>query len=174
MSLRNSVYNTISWLGLGEYGAGYEDDDILIGGNGVDYLDGGTGNDILVDGFGADNLSGRDGDDHLGAISDGNNDYLYGNGGADSFYFYAEGIGIGADKVKDFSSSDGDHLILGGEDVMFEIIQLAINRSQVTLETSTGEDLGSITVYGEFSADDVTVDNSVFAGVSSTGLVDLV
>ncbi len=130
---------------------GQDGDDVLLGEDGNDRLDGSYGNDILVDGAGEDVLYGGDGNDVLAAISDGANDYLNGGSGADIFYFWAEGVGIGNDLVKYFSSNDGDQLVLGGPDVTFELEQLSSSHSLVSLSNEAGDSLGTIDVYGDIT-----------------------
>ncbi|MES9900707.1 MAG: calcium-binding protein, partial [Sedimenticola sp.] len=145
---------------------GHDDDDDMDGGAGNDYLDGGNGDDTLTDGAGADLLIGGKGDDELIAVSDGSNDRFYGKGGADTFRFGVEGAGVGNDTIHDFSTASGDELIIGGPDVSFEINQLASNRSLVTLTGSEGNDLGSITVYGDLDVESVMLDNDLTLGTS--------
>ncbi|MCP3667873.1 MAG: calcium-binding protein, partial [Gammaproteobacteria bacterium] len=142
-------------------------------GAGNDYMKGYSGNDTMDGGAGSDTIYGNDGDDVIVSGSDNADDIIYGNSGADSFYFYAEGEGIGNDTVHDFSAADGDQLIIGGQDVSFEIIQLAYNRSQVSITNNYGDDLGAITVRGQLNADDVTIDNDSFDGVNTPSVLEL-
>lgn len=93
-------------------------DDVLNGGQGVDYLFGTGGNDDLIGGIGADWLFGDEtagaytfaadthGDDHL--FGEQGNDNLYGNGGAD---FMAGGDGD--DTLVGDSSSAGSEALAG-------------------------------------------------------------
>lgn len=93
-------------------------DDVLNGGQGVDYLFGTGGNDDLIGGTGADWLFGDEtagaytfaadthGDDHL--FGEQGNDNLYGNGGAD---FMAGGDGD--DTLVGDSSSAGSEALAG-------------------------------------------------------------
>jgi len=152
---------------------GNDGDDVLDGGAGNDYLKGGEGNDTLEAGAGNDTLVGRSGNDTLIAgegndrlyggegddLLDGGagNDYLKGGSGADTFRFIADGAGIGNDFVRDFSADSGDTLVIGGPDVEFEITQLYCNRSLVSLSNSNDDDLGSITVYGRISAENISL-----------------
>ncbi|WXG56552.1 MAG: calcium-binding protein [Candidatus Sedimenticola sp. (ex Thyasira tokunagai)] len=152
---------------------GHNDDDVMHGGAGNDYMDGGAGDDILIDGAGSDTVIARNGDDKLYGVSDGNNDVFWGHGGADSFHFLAEGSGIGSDTIGDFSAANGDQLVIGGPDVEYEISQLSGNRSQVSLSNGQGEDLGNITVYGNLDAENVTLDNDAFVGISQNSLADI-
>jgi Ca2+-binding RTX toxin-like protein len=153
---------------------GYEGNDLLTDGDGDDYLDGGTGDDTIITGAGADKVVACDGDDKLYANSDGETDYFYGKEGADTFHFLAEGEGIGTDYVKDFSSDDGDQLILGGEDLSYEILEHYSTKHEVVLSNSDGDDLGSIVVYGQMSAEDIVIDDDAFDGISFTDPVEIV
>jgi Ca2+-binding RTX toxin-like protein len=153
---------------------GHEDNDQLFDGEGNDYLDGGTGNDTLITSDGADKAVAGDGDDMLYANSDGETDYFYGQDGADTFHFLVEGEGVGIDYVKDFSSDSGDQLVLGGEDLSYEILQHYSTKHEVVLSNSAGDDLGSIVVYGQMSEDDVIVDDEAFDGISFNGPVEIV
>ena len=99
---------------------GGKGNDTLNGGAGDDWLYGGDGNDTLNGGNGADRLFGGKGDDTLNG-GDGNdvllgglgNDILTGGLGADQFVFAAPLHGItNVDTVKDFSSTQGDKLVL--------------------------------------------------------------
>ena len=72
--------------------------DSLMGNDGNDSLAGGLGNDVLTGGLGNDWLAGDQG-----------SDTLTGGAGADSFYGY---VGVGVDRVTDFTLSQGDHVVL--------------------------------------------------------------
>lgn len=78
--------------------------DILRGGNGNDILEGDAGNDDLDGQSGTEKLFGGDGNDILRA-GDGY-DRLSGGSGTDTFGFY----GAGHFEISDFSISDGDRL----------------------------------------------------------------
>lgn len=87
------------------YGSQYNDslrgnalDNVLSGGNGIDWLYGRGGNDTLLGGDGADTLFGNDGDD-----------VLTGGAGIDRFYF---GAGDGKDRITDFLAGY-DQVFLG-------------------------------------------------------------
>jgi Ca2+-binding RTX toxin-like protein len=138
-----------------DYLKGYDGNDSLEGGAGNDYLKGYDGNDSLVAGEGADKVYGGGGDDQIYANSDAETDYLYGGSGADTFHFDVTAEGIGTDYVKDFSSASGDELVIGGPDVTFELEQLSSYKTQINLSNSQGDDLGSITVYGDLSVADI-------------------
>jgi Ca2+-binding RTX toxin-like protein len=111
--------------------------DVIFGGDGNDRIDagygndqahGGNGNDSIEGGFGADTLYGQDGDDVLSgsAFSDqifgGDGfDFINGgfgsdrlNGGAGADRFYHLGVaGHGSDWIQDYSSAEGDTLVVG-------------------------------------------------------------
>jgi Ca2+-binding RTX toxin-like protein len=160
--------------GAGDDGLyGHEGDDHMTDGEGNDYLSAGTGNDTIITSDGAEKVYAGDGDDMLYANSDDETDYFYGQEGADTFHFLAEGDGIGTDYVKDFSSDDGDQLVLGGEDLSYEILQHYSSKHEVVLSNSAGDSLGSIIVYGEMDANDVVVDDDAFDGVSFTDPVEI-
>ena len=100
--------------------------DLLYGGQDQDYLDGDGGNDTLYGNLGDDTLRGYTGNDVLyGGL--GNDvlrgelandvDRMFGEAGADSFDFatYTDPSGqsdITADRVADFSSAQGDRILL--------------------------------------------------------------
>lgn len=85
-----------------EYVWGGDDKDLIYGNHGTDVLMGQAGNDTLYGGQDADGLQGGYGDDRL-----------YGNLGADSFYynFFGEG-NEGNDSIYGFSASHGDQILL--------------------------------------------------------------
>jgi parallel beta-helix repeat protein len=97
---------------------GRDGDDTIYGGNGQDQLQGEAGNDSLDGGAGADTLLGAVGSDTL-AGGDGNDrldggagsDVLSGGAGADSFAFRPGDLGS-ADRITDFSSGEGDRILL--------------------------------------------------------------
>jgi serralysin len=82
-------------------------DDTLSGGDGNDGLDGGIGNDGLNGGAGNDTLFGLGGNDTLTGGEGA--DVLFGGEGADFFDFTSLS---GVDAIKDFSSAQGDKLML--------------------------------------------------------------
>jgi Ca2+-binding RTX toxin-like protein len=166
--------DTLSGGAGNDYLKGREGNDTLDGGAGDDRLYGHAGNDTITTGDGVDKVHAGEGDDHVYAGSDGDADYLYGDGGADTFYFQVEGEGIGDDMVKDFSSEDGDRLILGGEDLSYEILQLSSTKSRLDLTNKAGDDVGSILVYGQIDAEDVVIDNNAFEGVILSDTVEIV
>jgi Ca2+-binding RTX toxin-like protein len=71
----------------------------LIGGNGIDTLDGGWGNDILTGGSGNDTLTGRSGNDTLrGGLG---NDVIRADGGDLDIVVLAQGEGT--DRIESFN-----------------------------------------------------------------------
>jgi Ca2+-binding RTX toxin-like protein len=156
-----------------DYLKGYDGDDTLNGGTGDDSLYGYSGNDTIITGDGEDKVYAGDGDDQIYAGSDNQTDYLYGEDGADTFYFQVQGEGIGTDYVKHFYSDSGDQLVLGGEDLSYEILQHSSKESEVVLSNSNGDNLGNIMVYGQIDAEDITIDNDAFDGVSMTDPVEI-
>lgn len=112
--------------------------DVLDGGTGSDILDGGTGNDILGGGTGNDTLRGNSGSDTL--LGNSGNDVLLGDAGNDVLNGYGFNFGevdslaggTGQDRfilgdrsqsfytgngyavITDFRASDGDKIVLNG------------------------------------------------------------
>ena len=124
---------------------GTDGDDLLVGGAGGDTIQGGAGDDTLqglagddslAGGAGADQLYGGDGDDTLdgGTAPDGRFDFLDGGAGQDQLHLEGATLakgGAGADTfifaarpapdglmgmVLDFSSREGDRLVVAGQD----------------------------------------------------------
>ena len=85
------------------YLAGMDGNDDLVGNTGNDTLVGGQGDDVMVGGNGEDQLIGEAGDD-----------VATGGLGADQFYFDHLDA-IGHDVITDFSTAQGDNLLLGHE-----------------------------------------------------------
>jgi hypothetical protein len=99
--------DTLRGLGADDFLFGNSGDDQLFGNQGDDLLYGGQARDTLFGGQGNDVGYGNLGDDELwGNLGD---DTLFGGTGADRFCF---GQGIGHDKIVDFSSAGGDHILL--------------------------------------------------------------
>lgn len=100
---------------------GRGDDDRLSGGSGDDLLDGGNGNDVLDGRTDVDRLLGGDGNDTL--IGGAHRDDLTGGRGADRFLFETgDFAGLGAtsaDRIFDFSQSQGDRIVLSAIDAIF-------------------------------------------------------
>ena len=109
---------------------GGDGNDTIDGGYGNDELRGDAGNDVIAGGFGGDTVIGGTGDDTLTGSALG--DEIYGgdgmdfvnggfghdrvNGGADADQFYHLGIfDHGSDWIQDYSSTEGDVLVFGGE-----------------------------------------------------------
>ena len=89
---------------------GLAGNDTLYGGAGDDTLNGGNGDDWLYGGIGNDILIGGNGNDYL--IGGAGVDTLTGGAEADHFVFTAPLLPVNADKVIDFSSGQGDKLVL--------------------------------------------------------------
>ena len=87
--------------------AGGAGNDVIVGDKGADNLNGGAGNDTLWGGDDTDFLFGGAGNDQL--AGQGGNDLLSGGPGADRFLI---GAGEGNDWITDFSSAEGDHVVL--------------------------------------------------------------
>jgi len=92
---------------------GAKGDDVANGGAGRDRLQGGAGDDLLKGGLGADELFGGGGDDRL--IGHLGRDQLTGGVGADKFFLDVadhSARGSGIDRILDFSSDQGDRIVL--------------------------------------------------------------
>ena len=142
---------------------GTTSEDVLQGGNGndtlagndkTDALYGGNGDDILSGDAGIDYLYGDSGNDKLDGGADNDvlfggkgNDILTGGSGADHFVFEQQ---LGADRIMDFHSSEGDKLDF------VDLFTAPITASQFVTKyvTDTGNDLlislpgGSVTLVG--------------------------
>lgn len=109
----NSNRNTLSGQAGDDFLSGMAENDILLGGAGEDTLSGGTGNDSL-NGYGG---------------SAGEKDKMTGELGADSFLFgsaasvFYTGEGFGS--VTDFSTQQGDKIVLKGRQQQYELRQEA-------------------------------------------------
>ncbi len=139
-----------------DYLKGEAGDDTLDGGAGNDYLYGYAGSDTIITGDGYDKVYAGDGDDHIYANSDGEKDYLYGEDGADTFYFDVEGEGIGEDYVKYFNREAGDKLVINGDGVEYVINQDGGYHNVLLSNSETGASMGTIKVYGRLSIDDIS------------------
>jgi Ca2+-binding RTX toxin-like protein len=128
------------------------DGSILFGGTGHDYLNGGNGADVLFGGSGNDSIFGGDDNDQLNG--DAGNDLLYGGAGADSLYGGAGSDrlhggagddqlnggagadsflfrqGDGSDTIADFSSGQGDRIIINMQGVGSFDDLLAVGQQQ--------------------------------------------
>lgn len=147
-------------------GAGH---DWIDGGTGHDYIRGGLGNDVLVgnDGndrilgqFGQDTLEGGEGNDTLNGNQNddrvmggngndnitggGGNDDLIGGRGADVFVFGA--FNNGDDTIWDFSSEEGDLIILQNNVEASLSTQDGTDTLVTLTHAVTGASLGTITV----------------------------
>jgi len=103
----------LSLIGAARIGTGNALDNVLRGSNGSDTLYGLGGDDLIVGGTGLDTLDGGAGDDVLSGGS-GRDTYI-GGSGADRFTFLAEDTSAArqfADRILDFSSADGDKIVL--------------------------------------------------------------
>jgi Ca2+-binding RTX toxin-like protein len=118
----NDASNVIKALGGDDLVYGGGGNDKIYGGDGNDRLYGDAGNDIVQGGAGNDRLYGGDGDDIIyGGAGDDlieggmGSDTLYGGTGADQFSYRPEhllGAGTGKDSIADFSSAQGDRILL--------------------------------------------------------------
>ncbi len=84
--------------------------DVLKGGGGKDVLRGNAGADALYGGSGDDNIVGHAGNDTLNGGA--GHDVLKGGSGADRFVFDASILAADSDQLPDFSSAQGDKILL--------------------------------------------------------------
>jgi parallel beta-helix repeat protein len=124
----NGLDNRILGTGQGDEIQGLGGSDYIMAGNGADTLDGGAGNDQLLGEGGGDRMDGGVGNDTLSAAAgadtliggDGSDrldggagaDVLTGGAGADSFLFRPGQFTGGVDSITDFSSAQGDRMML--------------------------------------------------------------
>ena len=105
--------------------------DLMAGERGNDQLTGAAGNDFLLGGQGHDLLFGNGGNDRLSG--EAGNDSLAGGAGADGFVFAR---GAGADRVADFTLSQGDRLLF--DDALWSgnrsAVQVVSSFARVTAE----------------------------------------
>jgi Ca2+-binding RTX toxin-like protein len=102
--LGNNLANRIEGNIADNFLKGQGGNDTLMGNGGADYLQGNSGNDILKGGSGNDKLSGGDG-----------KDTLTGEGGADTFSLPGHNKNT-TDTITDFSSTQGDRLMVRNDD----------------------------------------------------------
>lgn len=116
-TLNGSAGNdTLSGNGGGDELSGANGDDRLLGSEGFDTLMGGNDDDRLEGQGDIDILYGGAGNDDLfGGMG---RDTLTGDAGADRFIFGEgeTGLGVGGDRIMDFSQADGDRIDLRGID----------------------------------------------------------
>jgi len=119
---------------------GNNSDNMLFGMDGHDYLYGKNGNDVLSGGDGIDHLFGGDGNDQL--VGNDGSDTLTGGLGADTFNFYSVShspVGVGSDKITDFSWLEGDKIDLSEIDANLLVNgDQAFALSQIFYDSSAG------------------------------------
>jgi hypothetical protein len=99
----NDAFINLSPISSGAFGCG--GNDLLIGGSGADYLDGGDGNDIIIDAQGNNTVFGGNGNDLI--ITGSGNDTIDAGAGNDRVF-----AGPGNDHVK---GGAGNDILLGGD-----------------------------------------------------------
>ncbi|MEM0922296.1 MAG: Hint domain-containing protein, partial [Pseudomonadota bacterium] len=163
---------------------GSDNNDVLLGDDGSNSIDGGLGNDTLFGGGGGDTLVGGEGNDSIDGV-DGDdsliggigNDSLFGNIGSDTF----DG-GIGNDTLSGGGDQDtflgevGNESIIGGET---GIDQDAVDYSASTASVSvvlTGDEQGSVTgaatgtdTFSEIEQFDLSDQNDTVDATADTG-----
>lgn len=99
-------------------GRGNDLDNLIVGNDAANSINGLLGNDKLFGRGGDDVLNGAEGDDYLEGGA--GRDRHYGGTGADSFVFrdgdFASAVPAGADQIHDFSSAEGDRIVLDAVD----------------------------------------------------------
>ncbi|MCB1592706.1 MAG: type I secretion C-terminal target domain-containing protein, partial [Alphaproteobacteria bacterium] len=152
----NGTSGADKYLGLGGNDTlyGNNGNDELFGDAGADKLYGGNNDDLLVGGTGNDNLYGESGNDTL--LGGKGTDNLYGGIGADLFVFDGADVGTGADRIKDFSLSQGDRIDIS--DVLDQYDPATDSLSQfVRLTTSGANTLLQVDVNGTESGGFTTI-----------------
>ena len=152
----NGTSGADKYLGLGGNDTlyGNNGNDELFGDAGADKLYGGNNDDLLVGGTGNDNLYGESGNDTL--LGGKGTDNLYGGIGADLFVFDGADVGTGADRIKDFSLSQGDRIDIS--DVLDQYDPATDSLSQfVRLKTSGANTLLQVDVNGTESGGFTTI-----------------
>lgn len=117
---------------------GGDGNDTLDGGAGADFIDGGNGNDDANGGSGADEIKGFAGNDSLegGGGNDSlfaglGNDLMSGGAGADTFVFDTALGSTNVDRVRDFTRSDGDKMVLAA--AIFDEIGPILDKKEFVL-----------------------------------------
>lgn len=185
----NDAANVLKGLGGNDlvYAGGGDDnvqggagDDRLYGDAGRDTLRGGDGDDLVYGGDGDDILYGDAGADILEGGAGG--DWLYGGAGADQFSYRPEhllGVGAGTDTIGDFSSAQGDRILLSMLDAnsntatndKFSFIGTAAF-SHVAGELRYGASGGNAYISGDVNGDGLADFTLHVAGVTSLGADD--
>ena len=138
--------------------AGYAGNDYMRGQDGQDLIYGGDGNDRLLGDAGNDKLYGQDGDDIINGGA--GNDYLRGQAGADSFVF-ADNFGV--DRIKDFSTSEGDKIDLSGVQSITDWNELVSNHlSNVDGHAVITDGANTITLMGTIVVADLHESDFIF------------
>ncbi len=120
------LINNLTFKGTasGETINALDDDNVIYGYGGADYLYGKDGNDTLYGGDGDDRLYGDDDNDIL--FGGGGIDLLWGDDGADTFAFESATAFSFSDNIQDFDLAEGDMLdisdLLSGYDPMTDTI----------------------------------------------------
>jgi Ca2+-binding RTX toxin-like protein len=133
---------------------GFGGNDVINGLNGNDYLTGDAGDDIISGGAGNDDISGG------GYTSNsGDDDSLYGQGGADRFILSTVGYGVhylgtGYAIIRDFNRSEGDKVLLRGSSSQYTLTKNANVTGGAGLDTviqRNGDWIGVIADTTSFS-----------------------
>ena len=122
-----------------DLGEEHNDNNLMFGDGGDDFLWGAGGDDILIGGDGADKLYGEAGTDRLygGDGSDyieggKGDDFLYGGDGIDTYVWNA---GDGADTIVD---AEGGRLIINGDTYVFSVGQMVKDKDANIWRDATG------------------------------------
>lgn len=183
----NDAPNMLKGLGGNDLIYGGRGDDTIQGGSGNDRTFGEAGNDVLNGGDGDDLLYGGEGNDRIygGAGNDvleggAGADWMYGGAGADQFCYRPEHLlGGGPDTIADFSSRQGDRILLAMLDAN---IHTAANDkfafigtqafSHVAGELRYTVEGGNAYVCGDVNGDGVGDFTLCLVGVTSLGADD--
>ncbi|QAU34865.1 calcium-binding protein [Janthinobacterium sp. 17J80-10] len=137
---------------------GAEGRDLLYGMEGNDTLDGGAGDDNLEGGAGNDTLNGGDGDDNLGGSV--GNDMLIGGRGNDTYDYYPGNGQHLIDNAADDNAAAIDTLYLGGDIVPSSVAASRVG-DDLLLSIGAGD---SVTVLNYFATDaDRKIDQILFS-----------
>ena len=147
----------------------YGDDgnDTLRGGDDNDVLFGNHGDDAVFGGAGNDNLFGGDGNDTLVSIGGGQLDYVWGEGGSDSFWVDAEATEV----VVDLSPPEGaaGHLHRVGSFFSNTVISNGVTTVQTPSRELNGQNFVDPTVFTVTFSDGTTA-MPTYANFSTTPL----
>jgi len=148
---------------------GLEGNDVIDGGDGVDLIEAGAGNDSIQGGVGADTINGGAGADLIEGGADA--DILTGSTGSDTFSGTPEELN--GDTISDFV--DNDEIVV--KDAIFTMDDVTITLGSAILDIDLDQDGASdttITLEGDFSDTEFTVESESVDGVDTTTITSVV